>query len=125
MPRTRPPRRPYARPRSKSPRDATSWASRAASAPELGDPLWYGRGENGVREHRGELTKVAHSKIDQLLREAKHVIEAKSCEIQTRLLEEALSSDEAKAFLEAMPTPVQLLPAVKVDEIQKLLGPMI
>jgi hypothetical protein len=33
-----------------------------------------------------------------------------------------LESADAKTFLEAMPTPDRLIPAVTVDEIQKVLG---
>jgi hypothetical protein len=90
--------------------------------PEESEPHWWGRGENAVAERRRELTKVAHAKIDQLLKEARHIIEARSVEIQTRLLADGLTSDDARAFLEAMPTPAQLMPVVTVGEIQKQLG---
>jgi hypothetical protein len=90
--------------------------------PELGGPQWYGRGENAVAQRRAELTKVANTKIDQLLKEAKHAIEAKSVEIQTCLLADGLTSADAKAFLAAMPTPAQLIAVVTVEDVQKQLG---
>jgi hypothetical protein len=94
-----------------------SWAQ-----PEMGSPHWYGRGEAAVRERRVELTKVAHARIDQHLKEAKHAIESASVEIQTRLIAESLTSEDAKAFLESMPAPAQLMPVVTVEEVQKQLG---
>jgi hypothetical protein len=90
--------------------------------PELCPPQWYGRGENAVAQRRAELSKVANTKIDQLLKEARHAIEAKSVEIQTRLLADGLTSDDARVFLEAIPTPAQLMPAVSVENVQKQLG---
>ena len=90
--------------------------------PQLGEPQWWGRGENAVAERRAELTRVANTKIDQLLKDAKHAIAAKSVEIQTRLVAEGLESAAAKAFLESMPVPSALLPPVTVEEIQKQLG---
>jgi hypothetical protein len=91
--------------------------------PEEGQPHWWGRGENAVRERRVELTKVAHAKIDQLLKEARHIIEARSVEAQTHLLADGLTSDDAKAFLETIPTPEQLMPVPTVDEVSRLLAP--
>jgi hypothetical protein len=38
------------------------------------------------------------------------------------LVAEGLTSADAKAFLESMPTPAQLMPVVTVEEIQKQLG---
>jgi hypothetical protein len=60
-------------------------------APEI-DLHWYGRGENATRERRAELTRVAHSKIQQLEREARHAIERASAEIQTKLVADGLES---------------------------------
>jgi hypothetical protein len=90
-------------------------------APELG-LHWYGRGENASRERRAELTRVAHTKIEQLEKEAKHAIERASVEIQTRLVADGLESADAKAFLESMPAPEQLIPEISVAEVQKVIG---
>jgi hypothetical protein len=91
--------------------------------PSLSEPYWFDRGENAVAKRRAELRQVANTKIDQLLKDAKLAIERASVEIQTKLVAEGLKSAEAKAFLESMPTPAELLPAVSVDEVQKQLGP--
>jgi hypothetical protein len=45
-------------------------------------------------------------------------IERSSLELQTRLLADGLESAEAKAFLESMATPEQLIQQVTVEEIQ-------
>ncbi len=90
--------------------------------PELSRPYWHGRGEAAVAQRRAELTKVANTRIDQHLKETIHAIQRASVEIQTQLVAEGLTSDGARAFLESMPTPAQLMPAVTVEEIQKQLG---
>jgi hypothetical protein len=90
--------------------------------PEITEPYWYGRGENATRQRRAELAKVAHARIDQHLKEAKHAIERASVEIQTQLVADGLESADAKAFLEAMPAPAQLMPVVTVEDVQKQLG---
>jgi hypothetical protein len=89
-------------------------------APSL-DLQWYRRGENAVKSRRQELTRVAHSKIDQLEKEAKLQIDRASAETQTKLLAAGLESAEAQRFLEAMPTAVQLMPALSLKEVRKQL----
>lgn len=90
-------------------------------APEI-RLLWYGRGENAVASRRAELTKVANTKIEQLQKEAIHEIERSSVELQTQLVAGCLESEEAKAFLEAMPTAEQLMPQITVEQIKKQLA---
>jgi hypothetical protein len=64
----------------------------------------------GAAERTAELTRVAHNKIEQLEKEAKHAIERASVEIQTKLVADGLESTEAKTFLDSMPTAEQLMP---------------
>jgi hypothetical protein len=75
-----------------------------------------------VAARRGELTKVAYTKIERHLKQAVHEITRASVEIQTKLVADGLTSTDAKLFLESMPTPTQLMPVVTVEEIQKQLG---
>jgi hypothetical protein len=82
-----------------------------------------GRGQNALRARPAELTRVAHSRIDRMQKEAKLKIEKDSLEIQTRLLASDLESAEARAFLEAMPSAEQLMPAISVAEVQRALVP--
>jgi hypothetical protein len=91
-------------------------------APDISPPHWYGRGENAVASRRAELRRVGYTRIDQLAKEANVEIDRRSAETQTKLLTAGLESGEAKAFLEAMPTAEQLLPAISAKEIQKQLG---
>jgi hypothetical protein len=51
-----------------------------------------------------------------------HAIQQSSVDIQTKLVAEGLTSTDAKAFLESMPMPAQLMPAVTMEEVQKQLG---
>ena len=91
------------------------------AAPDIGTGGWYGRGENAVASRRAELRKVAYTKIDQMAKEANAEIDRRSADTQTNLLAAGLESAEAQAFLEAMPTAAQLMPAVSLREVQKQL----
>ena len=82
---------------------------------------WWGRGENATAGRRAELTRVAHTRIDQLEKKARLEIERASVDVQTRLVADGLASADARAFLEAMPTADQLMPVVTVEQIQKQL----
>jgi hypothetical protein len=85
---------------------------------ELG---WWQRGRNTFKDERAEMRRVAYTRIDELEKAAKFEIERVSLEIQTQLAVGALESDEAKAFLERMPSVDHLMPILKMGEIEKLL----
>jgi hypothetical protein len=82
---------------------------------------WMGRHENAGKDRRTELTKVAYRRIESDEKAAKAAIDAASADIQVRLLADGLETAAAKAFLESMPAPEQLMPVVTVAEIQKQL----
>jgi hypothetical protein len=88
-------------------------------APSLCPPIWFERGQNAARNRRVELTKVAYSRIEEAQKHANLQIERSSLEFQTRLLATGLESTDARALLEGMPTPEQLVPSLTVEEIQK------
>jgi hypothetical protein len=90
------------------------------AAPSLG-LHWYRRGENAVKERRTELTRVAHSRIDEVEKKAKLEIDRASTETQTKLLAASLESAEAQAFLAAMPTAAQLMAPISLTEVRKQL----
>ena len=90
--------------------------------PGLDKPYWYGRGENATASRRVELTRVAHTRIEQHQKEAKLRIERAAVEIQTKLVADGLASADAKHWLESMPTAAQLMPPVNAADVQKLLG---
>lgn len=79
---------------------------------------WYGRGENASKERRVELRKVAQTKIAALGKTAKHSIDVDALERETALVAGALTSDEAKAVLAAMPTLQALMPPLALAEIE-------
>jgi hypothetical protein len=84
---------------------------------------WAGRGMNACKDYRAELRRVFKAKNEHDTVKAKLKIQQASLEIRTQLMAGALESPDAKAFLEAMPTPEQLMPAVTVEEVRKLLAP--
>lgn len=82
---------------------------------------WSGRGQNANRERRGELRRVAQSRIAAMEKQARSQIERSSVEIQTQLLAGGLETDAARAFLESMPTVDALMPALNPIDVQKAL----
>jgi hypothetical protein len=93
-----------------------------AFRPRIGGVSWIQRGENAVAGRRTELRRVARSRIDALTAAAKVEIERRSVDVQTTLISGGLESEEAKAFLETMPTPEQLMPPVALTEIEAKAG---
>jgi hypothetical protein len=96
---------------------------RAKGIPEQCAPRiqlnWWDRGRNTFKNERTEMRRVAYSRIDELEKVAKFQIERVSLEIQTELAAGALESDEARIFLERMPSADQLMPTLKMGEIEK------
>jgi len=90
--------------------------------PGLSEPYWYGRGENATASRRAELRKVATTKIEALRKAAVTQIERKSVELQEQLVATALTSDAARAFLEAMPKVAALMPALDARKLLRLRG---
>jgi hypothetical protein len=86
-------------------------------APDL-QLRWYGRGENAAAERRAELRRVAKTRIDADAKAAKVEIEKRSVAVQEQLIARGLDSEDAKVFLESMPTAEQLMPSVSVAEIE-------
>jgi hypothetical protein len=83
---------------------------------------WSPRGENGCKENRTELRKVADSRIEAMAKDAKLQIEAASVEVRTRLIAGSLESADARSFLESMPTAAELMPkCLTVSEVQGML----
>ncbi len=72
-------------------------------------------------ERRTELRRVAYTKIDELEKHAKLAIDRQSAETQTKLLADGLTSEDARRWLESMPTAEQLMPPVSMAEIRKRL----
>ena len=79
---------------------------------------WHSRGENALKERRAELRKVAQTKIAAIEAQAIAEIERQSVEVQTKLVAGSLGSASAVAFLESMPGPDTLMPALTVGELE-------
>jgi hypothetical protein len=86
-----------------APRLALSFTSRS---PELGDP-----------QRRAELRKLAQAKLTALTETAKTMIDRGLLDTETVLTADSLESDDARAFLEAMPTAEQLMPSLSLDDL--------
>lgn len=82
---------------------------------------WYGRGENAAAERRADLLRVARTELDAEAKRAYAAIAKASVDFQTQLIASGLTSEAARAFLEHMPTPEQLLPPISVARAEELL----
>jgi len=83
--------------------------------------MWFGRGENAVKDRRTELRITAKARLDVLEAAAKTEIERISVDAQTNLVVDGLTSEAAQAFLEQMPSIETLLPALEVNQVQELM----
>jgi hypothetical protein len=81
---------------------------------------WYRRGENAVKERRGELRKVAQTRVAALAKAAQTEIERRSLEVQATLIAGGLASSEAQAFLSRIPSAEALMPPLDVAEIDSI-----
>ena len=75
---------------------------------------WIGRGENASAARRAELRKVAYARIDADRKAGYQLVDARAADALTALASGALTSVEAKAFLESLPTVDALMPSVRV-----------
>lgn len=85
-------------------------------APEL-DLQWYGRGENAVKERRGELRKMATTRIEAIAAKAIVDIEMASVGAQTEIARAGLTSAAAVAFIEKLPAVEALMPRLTFAEV--------
>lgn len=79
---------------------------------------WQGRGENALASRRTELRRLAHTRIDAAAESAKVAIERSLLEVETGLIRDGLESAQAVKFIEAMPSPDELLSPVRVGELE-------
>lgn len=80
--------------------------------------FWSGRGQNALNERRGELRRMAKTRIEAIKREAVTKIERLSLEAQTEVVAHGLESEAARGFLERMPALDTLMPALDAHEIK-------
>ncbi len=84
---------------------------------------WYSRGENACKERRGELRKVAQTRIDAMAKQALVAIETRALDGQTMLAAGALESAGAQEFLASMPAVETLMPTLDVSALGPLALP--
>jgi hypothetical protein len=82
---------------------------------------WHGRGVNGDPSRRAELRRLAHARVAALEKSALAAIERASIETQTKLLAGGLTTDAARAFLDALPEPADLLPPLSIEQLEAAL----
>lgn len=78
---------------------------------------WSSRGENAVSSRRTELRALAKARIEAVSASAKVGIDAAQLEVETELVRDGLTSDDAIRFLESMPTVEHLMPTVSVNAL--------
>jgi hypothetical protein len=86
-------------------------------APEL-SMGWFSRGENESASRRGELRKVAVTRIEAKAIAAKQTLNEKEAAVLTKLARTALHSEEARAFLDEVPSLEALMPTISVEAIE-------
>jgi hypothetical protein len=74
---------------------------------------FYGRGENAIASRRAELRKVAQTRVEAMVMEATLAIDREEAAQLMQLTITGLTSDEAIAFLESMPSPEDLMPSIE------------
>jgi hypothetical protein len=82
---------------------------------------WLSRGENATAERRAELRRVGQTQADADQKQAAAHIEAASVEAQTALPRDGLTTDAARQWLDSLPTPEQLMPALEVSSLLRAL----
>lgn len=79
---------------------------------------WLSRGENADKTRRAELRKVAQTRIAAAGKAARYAIDCAEVAVVTELIAGALESQEARAFLERIPTPAELMPPIEIAQIE-------
>jgi hypothetical protein len=83
---------------------------------------WSDRGENAVKIRQDELRKVAYSRIAAEGRGMDVKNGVVFTEARVKILSDSLETDEAKRFLETIPTAQQLMRPLDLDDVEKRLG---
>lgn len=103
---------------------AVAERSRALGIPAAFRPRlslsWYSRGENAEASRRSELRMLARAEIDARVKRAIVEVDRSVSALTTHLLAGAIVSSDGKAFVSALPTIDQLLPAPSMAEIERI-----
>lgn len=82
---------------------------------------WSERGRNDSKAERAEMRRVAVREVDLIEKRAKTAIERRSLETQEKIMVGGLTSEDAKMFLESMPSAEALMPTLSIEGVQALL----
>jgi hypothetical protein len=102
-------------------RDIAAESKKLGILPEFAPSLilgWRDSGQNACKERRRELEKLGRAELDARTKKAKGIISLAAAEVRVKLLDGLLESDQAKAFLESMPTAADLLPQINYKELE-------
>jgi hypothetical protein len=78
---------------------------------------WRSRGETTDPKRRGELRKLAQARLAALTASAVSALDEWLVHTETELIAGGLETDEARAFLQRMPTAEQLMPAISLQDL--------
>lgn len=92
---------------------------RRVFAPQLHASFSY-RGENAIKDRRAELRKLGEANIDAKRKQAWQAVEAWGAQSQIDLIGDGLTTADARAFLEKLPSVDALLPPVTLADIDAL-----
>jgi len=81
---------------------------------------WATRGENAVEERRRELRLMAKAHFEAQEKEALAKAELHSLDVQEKLIASSLTSAEARAFLDKIPSVESLMPPMNEKEVMAL-----
>lgn len=90
-------------PPGKGPKLGLGWAARCS--------------EYADTKRRAELQKLAKSRLDALTRTAKAEIAARAIAVEETLIVGGLQSDAAREMAESLPSPEQLMPALRLEDL--------
>ena len=77
---------------------------------------WHGRGENASAARRAEMRKLAYAHIDAQVKEMQVEIDRQAAQQLNQLAQAGLNSEAARAFIDALPSPEELLkPLVSIQ----------
>jgi hypothetical protein len=82
---------------------------------------WHGQWRNSVKEERTEMRRVASKQVDAALKSALAAVERVSVAAQEKIMVGGLSTDDARRYLESMPTAEALMPTLTLDRIEQLM----
>ena len=79
---------------------------------------WQSQGPVAIAYEQADIRRAAYKRIEASERGAVAEIDRKTLEIQTQLVRAGLTSDTAVGFLDSMPSVVDLMPVVDLDELE-------